>query len=161
MKKILFSFLACIAFFGAMASSNPTTTVVSNGFNDDLNAMEQEFSGLNALEQTVDARNVTYNELAAENSTLLNSVTENQDLGNALLGAGGKGDDRALGIPGFWWGFILGLLGVLIVFLVVDNDKAKKTQVKKALIGCVVGGLVYLLLYLILVAGVLFSASGG
>jgi hypothetical protein len=158
MKKILFSFFACIAFFGAMASSNPTTPVVSNGFNDDLNAMEQEFSGLNALEQAVDARNVTYNELAAENSALLNSVTENQDLGNALLGAGGKGDERALGIPGFWWGFILGLVGVLIVFLVVD-DSSKKAQVRKALIGCVVGGLVYTLLYLLLVVGTLFSAG--
>jgi hypothetical protein len=151
MKKILFSFLACITLWGAMASSNPTTPVVINGFNDDLNAMEQAFSGLSTLEQSVDARNVTYHELAAENSALLNSVTENQDLGNALLGAGGKGDEEALGFPSFWWGFLLGLIGVLIVALVVD-DGSEKEQVKKALIGCVVGYVIFSILYLILLA---------
>ena len=146
MKKILFSFLACIAFFAASAT-NPNST--PNPFNDNLSAMEQEFSGLNALEQEVEARNVTYNDLAAENNALLNNVTENQDLGTALLGAGGKGDDNALGIPGFWWGFCLGLIGVLVVALTIDNDRAKKEQIKKALIGCVVGGLTYTLLWVI------------
>ncbi len=151
MKKIFFSLLACIAFLGAMASNNPTTPVVPNGFNDDLNAIEQTFSGLNALEQAVDARNVTYSELAAENSALLNSVAKNQDIGNTLLSAGVNSDEEALGIPGFWWGFILGLVGVLIVALVLEGS-VKKAEVKKALIGCVVGYVVFTVLYLILLS---------
>ncbi len=150
MKKTFFSFIACLAFVSAFANTNPGTTTNSNPFNDNLSAMEQEFSGLNALEQEVDARNVTYNELAAENSTLLNKVTENQDLGTALLGAGGRGDDTALGIPGFWWGFCLGLVGTLIVALTIDNDRAKKEQIRKSLIGCVVGSLTYVVLYFLI-----------
>ncbi len=149
MKKTLFSFIACLAFVTAFANTNPGTTTNSNPFNDNLSAMEQEFSGLNALEQEVDARNVTYNELAAENSALLNTVTENQDLGNALLGAGGRGDDTALGIPGFWWGFCLGLVGVLVVALTIDNDRAKKEQIRKSLIGCLVGSVTWTLLYIL------------
>jgi hypothetical protein len=150
MKKTFFSFIACLAFVTAFANTNPATTTNSNPFNDNLSAMEQEFAGLNALEQEVDARNVTYNDLAAENSALLNNVTENQDLGNALLGAGGSGDDNALGIPGFWWGFCLLLVGVLIVALTIDNDRAKKEQIRKALIGCVVGVGGWLLFWLLL-----------
>lgn len=158
MKKTFFSFIACLAFVTAFANTNPSATTNSNPFNDNLSAMEQEFSGLNALEQEVDARNVTYNDLAAENSALLNNVTENQDLGNALLGAGGKGDDNALGIPGFWWGFCLGLLGVLIVALTIDNDRAKKEQIRKALMGCLIGGITYVVLYFLFVV-LIFGSS--
>ncbi len=144
MKKTIFSLFACLAFVSAFANNAPTNT---NPLNDDLNAMEQSFGGLNALEQEVEARNVTYNDLAAENSSLLNAVNEYQDLGTALLGAGGKGDDKALGIPGFWWGFCLLGLGILMVFLLVDNDRAKKEQIRKALIGCLVGAVSYVVAY--------------
>ena len=142
-----------ITVLNATTPVKPTPAV--NPFNDDMNAFEQEFSGLNAVEQEVNARQITYSDLVAEKSELVNNLQENQDLGAALLGA--KGDDTALGIPGFWWGCVLGLLGVLIVFLVVD-DSAKKAQVRKALIGCVVGGAVYVLLYFLL-WGVIFASS--
>ncbi len=158
MKKTLFSLFACLAFVSAFANNAPTST---NPLNDDLSAMEQSFSGLNALEQEVEARNVTYNDLAAENSSLLNAVNPTEDLGTALLGAGGKGDDTALGIPGFWWGFCLGLLGTLIVFLVIDNDRAKKEQVRKSLIGCLVGAVTWTVLYLLLFVLIGIGASGG
>jgi hypothetical protein len=149
MKKTLFSFLACFVFVSAFANNAPTS---NNPLNDNLSAMEQSFGNLNALEQEVEARNVTYNELAAENSALLNAVNDNQDLGNALLGAGGKGDDQALGIPGFLWGFCLLLIGVLVVALVLDNERAKKTQIRKALIGCAVGVGAWVVFWLALIA---------
>lgn len=150
--SILFAFVA----FNLFATTPENVAPEGNVFNDNLSAMEQEFSGINALEQEVTNRQVTYSDLASENSSLINAVEANQDLGASLLGA--KGDDAALGIPGFWWGCVLGLLGVLVVYLVVD-DRAKKEQTKKALIGCLVGGAIYVLLYLILVAGVFASAA--
>jgi len=43
--------------------------------------------------------------------------------------------EPALGIPGFWWGCVLGPVGILVVYLVTENDKP---EVKKALYGCLV-----------------------
>lgn len=150
--SILFAFVA----FNVFATTPENVTPEGNVFNDNLSAMEQEFSGINALEQEVTNRQVTYSDLATENSALINAVEANQDLGASLLGA--KGDDTALGIPGFWWGCVLGLVGVLIVYILVD-DRAKKEQTKKALIGCLVGSVLGTVLYFVLVAGALASSA--
>lgn len=158
MKKILFSFFALLAFTALTASTPVTGNPDSGLFNDNLSSLEQEFSGLNALEQEVNNRQVTYSDLAAENNPLISNVKAGQDLGAALLGAGAP-DDKALGIPGFLWGFCLGLVGILIVYLVIDNEKAKKAQGKKAIIGCIVGGLTWTLLYVIYAALVLSSVE--
>jgi len=52
-----------------------------------------------------------------------------------------------LGIPAFFWGCCFGLLGVILVILVTDNDKS---QTKKALYGCLTATGTAVLLYLIL-----------
>ncbi len=46
-------------------------------------------------------------------------------------------DGAPFGIPSFIWGFCFGLLGVLFVYLMTDNNKE---EAKKAFIGCVVSG---------------------
>ena len=53
-------------------------------------------------------------------------------------------DEPALGIGGFWWGLIIGPLGILIVYLVTEDEE----ETKKALYGCLVLGAAYGLCYL-------------
>lgn len=52
-----------------------------------------------------------------------------------------------LGIPAFFWGCCFGLLGVILVVLVTDNDK---TQTRKSIYGCLAGTGIVVGLYLIL-----------
>jgi hypothetical protein len=141
MKKLLS--LAFFAFLGtALLASSPSATP----FQDDLSRLDSDFAGMTALEKLVEERNATYSDLAAENNNLLNSVTDNTDVAASLLGSAAPGDDRLLGIPGFWWGFCLGLLGVILVYVAVEGD-AKKSEGRSALIGCAVWTAIWLVLY--------------
>ncbi len=58
-----------------------------------------------------------------------------------------QNDEAPLGIAPFLWGCVLGWVGLLVVYLVTDGDKA---QTKKALTGCLVGTGVEVALYLVL-----------
>jgi len=147
MKK-LFTF-AMVAFIGStlLASSPGTTPAVT--FSDDLTRFDSDFAGMSALEQLVEERNASYTELAAENNSLLNTVTNDNNIAGTLLGGVAPGDDRLLGIPGFWWGFCLGLLGVILVYVAVDGD-AKKTEGRSAIIGCAIWTVLWVLLYLVI-----------
>jgi len=155
MKKLLLSLLALATLTVAGANSTPGKPEV---FNDDFSRIEQEFDGINQLEQVVADRQATYTELAAENNALLNNVSAENDLGAALLGSAG-GDEKLLGIPGFFWGFCLGLLGVILVYVAIDDEDSKRSQGKKALWGCAAWSLIWLLYYLIVVATVFTSAG--
>ncbi len=56
-----------------------------------------------------------------------------------------------LGIPPFLWGCILGVIGILLVYIISDNNKE---ATRKALVGCLVGYGTALVVYLILVFAV-------
>ncbi len=60
-----------------------------------------------------------------------------------------------LGIPSFLWGCVLGWIGILVTYLVTDGDKQ---ETKQALIGCIVGGAVYVVLYIVYIV-LIVSAS--
>lgn len=152
MKKLLT--LAMFALIGgALWASSPNNTP-ANPFQDDLSRLENEFAGMTELEQLVEERNATYSELATENNTLLNNVTSDNDISSSLLGSVAPDGERLLGIPGFWWGFCLGLLGIILVYVAVEGD-AKKREGKKAIIGCAIWTVIWLVLYL-----GFFAASG-
>jgi cytochrome c biogenesis protein CcdA len=53
-------------------------------------------------------------------------------------------NEPPLGIPSFLWGCILGIVGVLIVYIITDGDKA---ETKKSLWGFLVAVGVYVVLY--------------
>ena len=86
----------------------------------------------------------TYADLQQSGSELIMNVS---DLA-APMGASQEGE-APLGIPAFWWGCILGWVGILLVYLLTDNDKA---QTKKALNGCLISTGVGVVLYVIYVA---------
>ena len=104
----------------------------------DAQNINSEFEQLNKIEQYVQNH---------EGTTLENLKTQNADvLGNIDLvsdaAASVAASDLPAGIPAFWWGCVLTILGVVLVYVLTDKDNA---QTKKALMGCLVTGGVYLL----------------
>lgn len=90
---------------------------------------------------------VTYEDLKLFDSTLIENVSNS----SAPMGMTNETEDP-LGIPAFLWGCFLGWVGILLVYMITDNDKA---QIKKALTGCLVAGGVYVVIgvvYIVLVA---------
>lgn len=107
---------------------------------DALNAAMQDLNELdNYLAQN---QGMTFDDLKDSGSELIMNVS------NSVTPMGLAQDDEApLGIPAFLWGCVLGWVGLLVVYLVTDQDK---TQTHKALMGCLVGTGVEVVLYVIL-----------
>lgn len=158
MKKI-FTLVFCALLGGTLWASSPSSTP-SNPFQDDLSRLDNEFAGMTELEQLVEENNATYSQLASENNTLLNNVTSDNNIASSLLGSVAPDGDRLLGIPGFWWGFCLGILGIILVYVAVEGD-AKKSEGKKAIIGCAIWSVLWLVLWFGLLASGAWWASAG
>lgn len=158
MKKF-FTLVFFALVSSALWASSPASTP-ANPFQDDLSRLDQEFAGMSALEQVVNDRNATYSDLATEQNTLLNSVTADNDIASSLLGSAAPSGDRLLGIPGFWWGFCLGILGIILVYVAVDGE-ARKSEGKKAIIGCAIWSVLWIVLWFGLLASGAWFASGG
>ena len=88
---------------------------------------------------------VSNNMLTADQLNVDNPVVANF---KASANAPVMGPNSALGIPGFVWGLILGWVGILIVYLVTEDQE----ETKKALYGCIVGTLVGVGCYFLYVA---------
>jgi hypothetical protein len=145
MKRFTLMLTAMLLGFVTL-SANTVNPPASAMFQDNLSRFDQSFDQLNQLEQTVEQTGQTYSQLAADNNALLENVAYNNDISNALLGSAGDGD-RLLGIPGFFWGFCLGILGIILVYVAIDDAGAKKREVKQAIIGCAIWSVLWVVLY--------------
>jgi hypothetical protein len=96
--------------------------------------LSKTFNTLNQIEALI----IANPELTPEDIKLSHSeLAENVNFeSSAILKT--AGDMPVLGA--FWWGCILGIIGLVLVYIVTDNDKQ---QTKTALIGCIVGTLVF------------------
>lgn len=137
MKKIL-SVLSvfCLTLSFAFA------TEPGEAFSFEEDQISAEFDQLNKIEKYVQESNVTLEELQAQNSDLVAGIDLSADTAGALAAA-----DLPLGIPAFWWGCVLTILGVILVYVLTDQDKE---QTKKALIGCLVTAGAYIIFYVVL-----------
>lgn len=139
------------------AIANPTETLTAS--NDvtgaptqvealkyDEKAINAEFEKLNKLETYVNTNEGTT--LADVQETELTKDLKLDTNVTSTVAAG----DLPLNIPAFWWGCVLGLVGVLVVYIVTDQDK---DQTKRALYGCLVWVGVWLLwwIFVVLVGG--------
>jgi hypothetical protein len=144
MKKFLLSFLCLL---GGLYPS------LANGPDDlkfDQKGFETEFRQLNQLENHVNTHpGVTLEKVAEQNADLVQGMPLESNTIATIMADGGP----ALGIPGFWWGFCLGWVGLLVVYLVTDNDK---DQVKKALTGCLIATAIWAVIYFGLIGTSLF-----
>jgi hypothetical protein len=113
-------------------------------FNYDESQLNAEFEQLNKIEKYVEQNDVTLEELQAQNSDLVAGIDLNTEATASLAAA-----DLPAGIPAFWWGCVLAVLGVILVYVLTDQDKE---QTKKALIGCLVFAGAWVVYYVIVVA---------
>ena len=106
-------------------------------------AVNAEFEKLNKLEEFVVANEgVTIEDV--QNTELTQDLKLDTNVTNAVAAG-----ELPLGIPAFWWGCVLGLLGVLAVYLITDKDK---DQTKKALYGCLAWTVLWVVYYLVVLA---------
>jgi hypothetical protein len=142
MKKTLlksFSLILAFVMLAAQTHSLSARTITTNApvleeslFILDQAAMDLAFSELDELDSFL-AQNegVTYADLQAADSDLITDITD----ATSPMGQGAASDDPLFGIPAFWWGCVLGWVGLLLVFLLTDKDRA---LTKKALTGCLI-----------------------
>lgn len=163
MKKVLLrglSVIMAVIILVAQTQSLAAKTVQINlpsvnesVFNLDEDALNSAMQELNELENYLALNEGTsYNDLLASGSELIANVSNS----SSPMGMAQEGE-APLGIPAFLWGCVLGWVGLLVVYIVTDNDKA---QVKKALIGCLVGTGVWVVVYVVLIAAAATTETG-
>ncbi|MGR3811226.1 hypothetical protein [Jiulongibacter sp. NS-SX5] len=147
MKKFL-SILSvlCLTMTFAMA------TEPQQAFSLNEDEISAEFDQLDKIEKYVQESDVTLEELQAQNSDLVSGIELSADTAGALAA-----DELPLGIPAFWWGCVLTLLGVILVYVLTDQDKE---QTKKALIGCLVTAGAYIIFYVVLYGAIWGTGIG-
>jgi cytochrome c biogenesis protein CcdA len=140
MKKIL-SLLALLSLsFATAVATEPV-----DEFNYEKENISAEFEQLNKIENYVQQNEgLTLEALKAEKSDLVDGITLSADSSSAVAA-----DELPLGIPAFWWGCVLTVLGVILVYVLTDQDK---DQTKKALLGCLVTAGVYVIFWVIALA---------
>ncbi len=133
MKSLLLTLFAVFFSVTALIAGQ------ADDFKIDRQKVQDEFADLSRLEQTVVVNDyLTLSEMKDNN--LLSAEFASMNLSSSMM------MESALGIPGFWWGCIFGPLGILVVYLVTDNDR---DEVKSAFTGCIVGTAVSAVFYLI------------
>ncbi len=106
----------------------------------DEEALDMAMLELNELDEYVTQNDgVTYDDMIASGSELIMNV----DATSAPLGLDGS-EEPPLGIPSFLWGCILGVVGILLVYILTDGDG---DETKKALWGMLVWVGVWIILY--------------
>ncbi|GGD66265.1 hypothetical protein GCM10011514_32860 [Emticicia aquatilis] len=132
----------------AVSSLNTETTpapVVAESqvmtFNEQ--SVNAEFEKLNKLEEYVASHEGTTIE-DVKDTELTKDLKLDTNVTNAVAAG-----DLPLNIPAFWWGCVLGLLGVLAVYLITDKDKE---QTKKALYGCLAWTVLWVVYYFVVLA---------
>jgi hypothetical protein len=158
MKKVLLKgislFMAVLLLFAQSQNLSAKNTEINirgideSIFKLDENVLSNAMYELNRLNNYITQNEgVTYEDLNLLDSALIENVSNT----SAPLGLTTESEDP-LGIPAFLWGCFLGWVGILLVYMITDNNKV---QVKKALNGCLVAGGAYVVIgvvYFVLVA---------
>lgn len=127
----------------------------ANKFNQKQTEVNDQMFKIQEIDRILKEEQITFKELSEKYPDLVNAANLAPTVDEGVLD---KAADSPLGIPGFWWGFCLGLVGLLIVYLSMDEGGDRKEQVKNALIGCIVWSAIWLLFYVAL-WGVIFSTT--
>lgn len=142
MKKLLLTL--CIGSFVTLFALANNADL----FSYDADEVNQELGQLQNLEDYVSANpGITLTNLQSENNGLIANL--NLDLNN--ISGFSMLAEPPLGIPSFLWGCIIGPVGIVLVYVLTDQDGE---QTKKALYGCLVGyvggALLYILFWVVL-----------
>ncbi len=153
MKKLILRSVSVILAISLLSSqsfnvyagniSAATAELDESVFTFDEELIISELSELNELDAYVEANaSVTFESLANEGSALIANIESSA----APMGMAGQDGEPPLGIPSFLWGCVGGVLGLLVVYIMTDNDK---DETKKALWGCVASTAVVAIVYMV------------
>lgn len=143
-------FLALLMFsfqtfaYSSKTSASVTKSEIQSVTEFDDSEIYAAFADVSDLDQYLTQNdNKTYTEVSQENGTLLNGISSSTSLPFSA-----STDELVLGIPSFLWGCVFGWVGLLVVYLVLEN----KEQTKKALYGCIASTVVSVVLYIVIFA---------
>ena len=112
-------------------------------FSFDEELINNELSELNALDSYIEENeNVTFASLVEEGNPLIANIENSA----APMGMAGQDGEPPLGIPSFLWGCVFGVIGLVVVYIMTDENK---DETKKALWGCVASTAVGAVLYMV------------
>lgn len=115
----------------------------SEPLNYEPQKINTEFEQLNKIEQYVQMNEGTTLE-SLKNNALLENIKITDNASSSIVSG-----DLPAGIPAFWWGCVLSWVGLILVYVITDKDNA---QTKKALLGCLVNGGIFILWWVFVVA---------
>ncbi len=144
--------LSLLLFFvcGSLLAINPTTnSELADKFNSGSENIDTELRDLQNMNNLVIENDYDFNGLNANHAEM---VTESKLSSKAAAGLFEGHPDNPLGVPGFWWGFCLGWVGMLIMYLTMDEGTARKEQVKNALYGCIISVVFWTVIWFGLIA---------
>jgi cytochrome c biogenesis protein CcdA len=119
-----------------------TVATAAEPINFDAQNIDSEFEQLNKIEKfVINNEGTTLDNLKSQNSELLSNINIEADSASVVASS-----DLPAGIPAFWWGCVLTILGVVLVYVLTDKDNA---QTKKALLGCLVSGGIYIIWWIV------------
>lgn len=147
--------LSLLLFFvcTSLLAINPTTnSELVDKFNTSSDAIDTELNQLQNMNNLVINNDYDFDALNANHAEM---VSQSKLSSKAAAGIFEGHPDNPLGIPGFWWGFCLGWVGMLIMYLTMDEGAARKEQVKNALYGCII----FSVLWLVIWFGVIAAAA--
>jgi len=151
MKKL--NLLLCLFLSVSVFAINPADTDnISNMFEESALAIDAELNQLNEINELLIENEMTFSELEANHSELVAESNLSPVVAEGMLD---KHPDSPLGIPAFWWGFCLGWVGLLVVYLSMDEGSDRKEQVRNALYGCLISAVVGTVLYFAVIATII------
>ncbi len=149
MKNSFLTLLLMVFCSASLLAVSPAESAVSlkDRLNTGSDLIEAELSQLTQMNEAILAEGMDYDELQALYPEMVSSAN--------LSAAAAPGiftghPDVPVGIPGFWWGFCLSLVGTLIVYLVMDEGEGRKEQVRNSIYGCLIFQALYWVLTIVL-----------
>jgi len=146
MKKITLTLSLILLGISASFAIN------TDDFNIDVTEYNQRIEHLDELESIAYEKDLTLTQINADASLLNPEINLDRNYSGLNMAEAGE---KALGIPSFVWGLCVGVVGIAVVYFVTEDNE----ETKKALWGCLVGGVVYGLFYIIYVALIVSSAT--
>lgn len=140
--------LLCLLCMGTIAFAN-------NGeFSYDSEKVNSSLSALNNLEAMHHASpNVSFDDLIQDARFEGISIDKGTVYGHA-----NSGDLPVL--PAFWWGCILGVIGILIVYLITEDSSQTQSALWGFLIGWGAGCILYVLIWVWIVGNTFWFLGG-
>lgn len=143
-----FLMLICLFLCANLMAVDPSSSLESK-FDLGFDQLTTELQDLNEVNAIILENDYDYNQLAAAHPNMVNDLNLSSEAADGIFDGH---PDNPLGIPGFWWGFCLGLIGLIVILVSMDKGADRKEQMMNAIWGCVISSLVSIALQVLVIA---------